>query len=126
MARLVGVRSRREMLREGAIASVGAILVGSGPASLLAAATQKSKVVLIRDKDVFAPDGQARAEVVQSMLDAAVLQVTGDKDPVAAWGAVHPRRRRRRPEEQRLGAAAHAGGGREGDRAPRARRGRAF
>ena len=86
MARLTGVRSRREMLREGAIASVGAILVGSGPASLLAAATQKSKVVLIRDKDVLTPEGQARPEVVQSMLDAAIFELTGVKDPVAAWG----------------------------------------
>jgi hypothetical protein len=86
MADLTGVCSRREILRAGAVASFGAMLLTSRPESLFAAAPRKSKVVLIRDKDALTPEGQARVEVVQAMLDSAVVELTGARQAAAAWG----------------------------------------
>ena len=45
----------------------------------------KSKVVLIRDKDVLDPSGKQNPDIIQRMLDDAVTTLLGEKDPVNAW-----------------------------------------
>jgi hypothetical protein len=45
----------------------------------------KSKVVLVRNKDVLNDQGRPVPEVVQEMLDTAVKELTGKPDAVAAW-----------------------------------------
>jgi len=45
----------------------------------------KSRVVLVRDKDAVAADGKINGEVVQRMLDQAVMALFDKKDPVECF-----------------------------------------
>lgn len=45
----------------------------------------KTKVVLVRDKDLLDRAGKPRYEVVLGMLDTAVTTLMGKKDPVECW-----------------------------------------
>ncbi len=49
---------------------------------------QKSRVVLIRRKDLFSRTGRPRMEVVQEMLDEALLHLTNKKDIQKAWATL--------------------------------------
>ncbi|MGB7295818.1 MAG: hypothetical protein WBC70_09550, partial [Candidatus Aminicenantales bacterium] len=48
-------------------------------------AAEKTKVVLVRNKDVLDEKDRPKYEVVQEMLDQAVNELTGKPDIVAAW-----------------------------------------
>lgn len=75
--------TRRDFLRIGAAAAVGGI-VGL-PRTGFTKAPDKSRVVLIRNKDVLDGAGATRPEVVGEMLDEAVKTLFGTPDPVTAW-----------------------------------------
>ncbi len=45
----------------------------------------KAKVVLVRDAGVIDDKGVPRPEVVQRMIDLGMAELTGQKDPKAAW-----------------------------------------
>ena len=75
--------TRRDFLRIGAAATVGGLIGLPRPAA--AEATGKSRVILIRNKDVVAASGGTRAEVIEQMLDQAVTALLGTPDPVTAW-----------------------------------------
>lgn len=79
------VITRRDFLRAGSCMAMGGLmglpLMGGGPP----AKGQKSRVVLIRDKEVIDPKGRVRADVLQEMLDRAVAELLGTDDPGAAW-----------------------------------------
>ena len=75
--------TRRDFLRIGAAATVGGLIGLPRPAS--AEATGKSRVILIRNKDVITASGGIRAEVIEQMLDQAVTALLGTPDPVTAW-----------------------------------------
>ena len=77
------VITRRDFLRIGAAATVGGLIGLPRPAS--AEATGKSRVILIRNKDVITASGGIRAEVIEQMLDQAVTALLGTPDPVTAW-----------------------------------------
>ncbi len=77
--------SRRTFIKEGSIALAAGSLVLAWPNKLGAQAPAKSRVVLIRDKDVFDETGAVRADVVQKMLDEALRTLLGEKDAAAAW-----------------------------------------
>ncbi|MGB8951149.1 MAG: DUF362 domain-containing protein [Candidatus Aminicenantales bacterium] len=52
---------------------------------------RKSRVILIRDKNVVTADGKIDPDIIQKMLDEAVTTLLGEKDPVAAWkNIIHP------------------------------------
>jgi len=52
---------------------------------------KKSKVVLIRDKNVHDANHQLNAGILASMFDRAILELTGEKDINSAWsGLVSP------------------------------------
>ncbi len=81
--------TRRDFLRAaaltplaGAIASSG---LGEGRAFAAAAQAAKSRVILIRDKDVLGPGRKVVPSVVQKMLDDAVTALIGEKTPQDAW-----------------------------------------
>jgi hypothetical protein len=75
--------TRRDFLRIGAAAAVGG-LVGL-PRTATAAAVGKSRVILIRNKDVIGASGSIQAEVLEQMLDQAVTTLLGTPDPITAW-----------------------------------------
>jgi len=75
--------TRRDFLRIGAAAAVGG-LVGF-PLTGTAKAVGKSRVVLIRNKEVMGASGSIRAEGLEQMLDQAVTTLVGTSDPVSAW-----------------------------------------
>lgn len=51
-------------------------------------AAQKSRVVLVRDQNAVTDDKKFNAKVIQKMLDDAVMNLFGEKDPIAAWKKV--------------------------------------
>ena len=75
--------TRRDFLKIGAAAAVGGII--GLPRTATAAAVGKSRVILIRNKDVVGASGSIQAEVLEQMLDQAVTTLLGTPDPMTAW-----------------------------------------
>ena len=89
--------TRREFIKRSSLAAVGGAFFFTRPelAKLKAegiveatGAADKTKVVLVRNKDVLDEKGRPKYEVVQEMLDAAMKELTGKPDPVAAWKTI--------------------------------------
>lgn len=79
------VLTRREFLKNSAIASAaGALYLGS-PVSIFSQTDRKTRVVLIRDKNVLDAAGNPRADVIQNMLDQAVTRLLDEQDVTKAW-----------------------------------------
>jgi hypothetical protein len=86
--------TRREFIKRTSLAAVGgavfltkpewAALNAAGPARQV----KKSKVVLVRDKDVLNEQARPVAEVVQEMLDAGVEELTGKPDAASSWKSI--------------------------------------
>jgi len=78
----------RRTTRRAWLEGSGALLAGLlAPGVARAKPAEKSRVVLIRDKDVFDEKGKLRAEVLERMLDRGVtslLRLDG-KQPARAW-----------------------------------------
>jgi hypothetical protein len=47
-----------------------------------------TKVVLVRDRDVFDKEGGINAEVIVKMMDDAMVTLFGKKEPVEAWKTI--------------------------------------
>ncbi len=82
--------TRREFLRDAATATVAGALYLNTPARLFSGTDEKSpsrktRVVLVRNKDVLDELGKPVDGVMQRMLDEAVTALLDVKDPVAAW-----------------------------------------
>jgi len=86
--------TRREFIRRTSLAAVGGAVFLTKPEwaawnteapAEAAQEAKKSKVVLIRNKDVLDERGRPVAAVVQEMLDTAVKELTGKPDAVASW-----------------------------------------
>ena len=79
------VITRRDFIRVGSCLTMGSLmglpLIGraSGKKSV------KSRVVLIRDKNVVDGGGQLSETVLQNMLDQAVTALMHTQDPMSAW-----------------------------------------
>ena len=85
--------TRRDFLRGAA----GATLVGVAGTPVFGQETQalpkeaekktdkKSKVILVRDKNVLDADRKVNAEIIQKMLDDGVTALIGEPDPIKAW-----------------------------------------
>lgn len=81
-----GSFTRRDFLRIAAVAPLaGAITPALIRGWESAATAEKSRVVLIRDKDVLDEAGKANPEVVQKMLDDAMAVLFDEKDAASAW-----------------------------------------
>ncbi|NIO00793.1 MAG: DUF362 domain-containing protein [Candidatus Latescibacteria bacterium] len=79
------VLTRREFLKSSTSAAIaGALFLGS-PEELFAQSEKKARVVLIRNKDVLDDLNNQRDEVLQEMLDEAVMALLGENDPIKAW-----------------------------------------
>lgn len=78
------VITRRDFLRVAAMtpfagALASSLKVGEMPSP------DKAKVVLVRDKNALISFNNPQPEVIQKMLDDAVMTLLGEKDPVDAW-----------------------------------------
>jgi hypothetical protein len=75
--------TRRDFIKISAAAAAGGLLglPGTGSAKTIG----KSRVVLIRNKEVIGASGSLRAEVIEQMIDQAVTTLLGTPDPVSAW-----------------------------------------
>jgi hypothetical protein len=77
--------NRREFIKAGVAGAAAGSLTMAWPWKLSAQAPAKSRVVLIRDRDVLDENGACRADAVKRMLDEAVKTLLGEKDAAAAW-----------------------------------------
>ena len=77
--------SRRDFIKTGAAGLAAGSLALAWPTKLRAQTPAKTRVVLIRAKDVLDETGAVLPEAVQQMLEEAVKVLLGEKDAVAAW-----------------------------------------
>jgi len=81
--------TRRSFLKATSTAAIAGALFGTGlgdPRAVIAkAAEKKTRVVLVRDKDVLDEAGNVNPEALERMLDQAVTALLGVNDPAAAW-----------------------------------------
>jgi len=82
------VITRRDFIKQTSVAAIGSSLFLSHTNSLLSYEGKKSRVVLVRNKDVLNENGKPREEVVLEMLDAALKELCGKKDAAEAWQSI--------------------------------------
>lgn len=78
-------RTRREFLKDTTTAALAGTLYLNTPLKLFAQSGEKTRVVLIRDREVLDDLNQPREKVVQEMLDRALVTLLDEKDPLQAW-----------------------------------------
>lgn len=80
------ILTRREFLKNSAAATLGSVIYLNMPAETGANQNfKKSKVVLIRNRDILDNLNRPNPNLLQSMLDEAVKNLCGINDPVEAW-----------------------------------------
>ena len=77
--------SRRNFIKTGVAGVAAGSLALAWPAKVQGQTAHKTRVVLIRDRDVLDDGGATRADVVGRMLDEAVKNLFGEADASAAW-----------------------------------------
>ncbi|MEW5902111.1 MAG: twin-arginine translocation signal domain-containing protein, partial [Acidobacteriota bacterium] len=83
--------TRRQFIKESTLAAAGSAIflarpgvIQTGPAD----EEKKSKIVLVRNKEVLDQNSRPKTEVVLEMLDAAVRELTGKPEATAAWKSI--------------------------------------
>lgn len=82
------VLTRREFLKTSASAAMAGALFLNAPDRLFAAGDEKTRVVLIRNKDVLDDLNAPKPDVLQEMLDEAVAALVGESNPAKAWQTI--------------------------------------
>ena len=82
------VLTRREFLKTSASAAMAGALFLNAPDRLFGAGDEKTRVVLIRNKDVLDDLNAPKPDVLQEMLDEAVAALVGEGDPAKAWQTI--------------------------------------
>ena len=77
--------TRRQIIKDATKASIGSALLLNSPLNLFGQGENKTRVVLIRDQNVLDSDNNPKPEILQKMLDKAVLNLTGASDIQSAW-----------------------------------------
>jgi len=77
--------TRRKLLKDASLAAVASSLYFSLPLPLSGQSSKKTKVVLIRNKELLNPQGQLNDAVLEEMLDEAIQRLTDQKDTLMAW-----------------------------------------
>ena len=80
--------TRRDFLRGAAYASVAATMGISALKAEEVKPVKKTRVILIRDKNVIDSKGRLDSKLVKKMLDQAVAELFGTKTPLEAWQKV--------------------------------------
>ncbi|MCX6151223.1 MAG: DUF362 domain-containing protein [Ignavibacteriales bacterium] len=76
--------TRREFIKTGAFAAASTLVIGSS-SFLMAIPATKTKVILIRDKNVLDDKNKINVEVLERMLDDAVKLLFDTSDAMTAW-----------------------------------------
>ncbi|MCU0644625.1 MAG: DUF362 domain-containing protein [bacterium] len=71
--------TRRDFMKGTAAAAMG-MAIGLSPEEI-----QKTRVILIRHQDALDENSKHNADIIQQMLDEAVMKLLDQKDAVAAW-----------------------------------------
>lgn len=83
------IRTRREFIRDSAIAGVGLFASGNLVLHELAKAepgiSSKSRVVICRNEKVFSSPGTLDFPVLQRMVNQSIMRLTGAPSPKDAW-----------------------------------------
>ncbi len=79
------ILTRRDFLKTGASAALAGALFLPSAESLFADQDKKTRVVLIRNKDVLGKYNTPHPQIIQDMLDEAVTTLLGEKEPEQAW-----------------------------------------
>jgi hypothetical protein len=79
------VFTRREFLKRSAGTAIASALYLSSPVVILSQSEKKTKVVLVRNKDVLDDLNRPNERLVQQMMDDAVTTLLNDDDPIRAW-----------------------------------------
>ena len=82
------VLTRREFLKTSASAAMAGALFLNAPDRVFAAGDEKTRVVLIRNKDVLDDLNAPKPDVLKEMLDEAVAALVGESDPAKAWQTI--------------------------------------
>ncbi|MBD3223147.1 MAG: DUF362 domain-containing protein [Caldithrix sp.] len=77
--------TRRDFLKHTGQASIAGALYLSNPGIIYGNQSKKSRVVLIRHKDVLDDNGQPRKAILADMLDEAVSTLLQESDIQKAW-----------------------------------------
>jgi hypothetical protein len=77
--------SRRDFLRDSAALAAAGSLYLNLPPKLFAQSQQKTRVVLIRHKNLLNENGVPDNVIVTQLLDEAVTALMGQKDTLTAW-----------------------------------------
>ncbi|MDR3338594.1 MAG: DUF362 domain-containing protein [Candidatus Symbiothrix sp.] len=83
--------TRRDLLKKTALMAVGGALLLNRPVGAWAWGTEegaKSKVVLIRNQQLFAGGNQPDSDIAGGMLDEAIRTLTGKKNTKEAWASI--------------------------------------
>ncbi len=80
-----GKITRRDLLKSTSLAALSSLIYFNLPQPVFARSKEKSRVILIRDKELFNPEGNLNPDVVQQMLDKAVMQLAEANDAEVAW-----------------------------------------
>lgn len=81
--------TRRKLIRDSALAAAGGSILLNMPAMAFSGTeSYQSKVVLVRDKKVLDAKGAIDANVIQDMIDNAVVELTGSKTIQKGWASL--------------------------------------
>ena len=80
--------TRRDLIKNSALAAIGSALYTHLPLNIYGQDGKKTKVVLIRNKDVIDDGGNLKQEIVSEMLDEAVTILTNEQNIGKAWSKI--------------------------------------
>jgi hypothetical protein len=81
----IGSISRRDFMKTGAVALAAGAVASALPAETLALPSKKSRVILIRHKDLLDELNKPNPAIVREMLDTAVSSLFETADAAKAW-----------------------------------------
>jgi len=80
--------SRRDWLKLSALSTLAGYFFLRFPGKLFAKGTDKSDVILIRNKEVLNNDGNPDKRILSDMMDKALTTLTGINNPSDAWKSI--------------------------------------
>jgi hypothetical protein len=81
--------TRRKLLKDTAFAAIGASLFLNMPVKAFGKSGNKlTRVVLIRDKNVLNAEGLAKKDILEKMMDDAIIRLTGEPSAEQAWKTI--------------------------------------